>query len=235
MNFNAYDGLSFGVRLNNKTIKSRPLIFTLEPFYASLEKSLVGSFATSYSKYNENSAYFLKQFNLAGSSFHYDTNLRYTSLASSFNVYKRADDLRNNRKELMNIFWQYVNRDQNSNTANSPNYNLAGVNYIISNKGALDYFTLNARFEAGTQFGKFNFTTEYRHLMRSGRQLSLRFFAGKFLWRNDLNTTSLIMRLIDQPTIYSNTIISVVQKPLEFIVNNLFLLRAALNPDLISH
>ena len=201
MNFNAYDGLSFGVRLNNKTIKSRPLIFTLEPFYASLEKSLVGSFATSYSKYNENSAYFLKQFNLAGSSFHYDTNLRYTSLASSFNVYKRADDLRNNRKELMNIFWQYVNRDQNSNTANSPNYNLAGVNYIISNKGALDYFTLNARFEAGTQFGKFNFTTEYRHLMRSGRQLSLRFFAGKFLWRNDLNTNFFDYAL-DRPTDY---------------------------------
>ena len=80
----------------------------------------------------------------------------------------------------MNIFWQYVDREQNSNTANSPNYNLAGVNYIISNKGALDYFTLNARFEAGTQFGKFNFTTEYRHLMRSGRQLSLRFLQENF-------------------------------------------------------
>ena len=41
---------------------------------------------------------FFKQFNLAGSSFHYDTNLRYTSLASSFNVYKRADDLKQSQR-----------------------------------------------------------------------------------------------------------------------------------------
>ena len=201
VDFNVYDGLSFGVRLNNKSVKSRPFIFTLEPFYATLEKSLVGSFATSYSKYNENSPYFLRQFNLAGASFHYDNGLRYTSLASSYNIYKRDDDLRNNRKELINAFWQYVHREQNVGNSSSPNYNIGGLNYIISNRGALDHFTLNARFEAGSKFGKFNFTTEYRHLMRSGRQWSVRLFAGKFLWRNQL-TTNFFDYALDRPTDY---------------------------------
>ena len=201
VDFNVYDGLSFGVRLNNKSVKSRPFTFTLEPFYATLEQSLVGSFATSYSKYNENSPYFLRQFNLAGASFHYDNDLRYTSLASSFNIYKRADDLRNNRKELINAFWQYVHREQNVGNSTSPNYNIGGLNYIISNRGALDHFTLNARFEAGSKFGKFNFTTEYRHLMRSGRQWSVRLFAGKFLWRNQL-TSNFFDYALDRPTDY---------------------------------
>ena len=201
VDFNVYDGLSFGVRLNNKSIKSRPFIFTLEPFYATLEQSLVGSFATSYSKYNENSPYFLRQFNLTGASFHYDNGLRYTSLASSYNIYKRDNDLRNNRKVLINAFWQYVHREQNLDNNTSPNYNIGGLNYIISNRGALDHFTLNARFEAGSKFGKFNFTTEYRHLMRSGRQWSVRLFAGKFLWRNQL-TTNFFDYALDRPTDY---------------------------------
>ena len=201
VDFNAYDGLSFGVRLNNKSVKSRPFIFTLEPFYTTLEKSLVGSFATSYSNYNENSPFFLRQFNLAGASFHYDNGLRYTSLASSINIYKRPFDLRNNRKELINAFWQYVYREQNTENTFNPNYNIGGVNYIISNRGALDYFTLNTRFEAGSKFGKFNFTTEYRHLMRSGRQWSVRLFLGKFLWRNNL-TTDFFDYALDRPTDY---------------------------------
>ena len=88
MDFNVYNGLSFGVRLNNKTIKSRPFIFNLEPFYSTLEKSLVGTFATSYSLLNSDSDYYLTKFNFAGSSFHYDTNLRYSSLFTSINILK---------------------------------------------------------------------------------------------------------------------------------------------------
>ena len=201
MEFNAYDGIYLGVRLNNRSVKSKPFTFRVEPFYATLEQSLVGSFHSTYSKYNENSPYYLKQFNFAGASYHYNNALRYTSIASSFNIYKRADNLRNNRKELVNAFWQYVHREQNVGNNTSPNYNIGGLNYIISNRGALDYFTLNARFEAGAKFGKFNFTTEYRHLMRSGRQWSVRLFAGKFLWRNQL-TTNFFDYALDRPTDY---------------------------------
>lgn len=201
VDFNVYDGLSFGVRLNNKTIKTKPFVFTAEPFYALKEKSLVGSFITSYSLYHRESDYFLKKINLAGSSFHYNTNLRYSSIFASINIFKRNKNLRENKKQLLRLFWQYIDRDENEDSRQNPNYNITGLNYIFSNKGALDYFTLNAGIEAGERFGKFNITTEYRHLMRSGRQISLRLFTGKFLWRNDLNTSYFDFAL-DRPTDY---------------------------------
>ena len=201
VDFNAYDGLSLGVRLNNKTIKTKPFILTLEPFYSINEKTFVGTFATAYSLFNSESDYILKKINLAGSSFHYDSGLRYSSLFTSINIFKRNRNLRDNKKQLFRLFWQYVDREENKNTIENPNYSITGLNYIFSNKGALDFFTLNAGFEASDQFGKFNLTTEYRHLMRSGRQISLRLFAGKFLWRNNLTTTYFDYAL-DRPTDY---------------------------------
>ena len=201
VDFNVYDGLSFGVRLNNKTIKSRPFTFNLEPFYSTKEKSLVGNFATSYSRLNSESNFYLTKINLTGSSFHYDTNLGYSSLFTSINIFRRNRNLRDNKKQLINLFWQYVDRDENVNAVQNPNYSITGLNYIFSNKGALDYFTLNAGFEGSEKFGKINFTTEYRHLMRSGRQISLRLFAGKFLWRNTLDSSYFDFAL-DRPTDY---------------------------------
>jgi hypothetical protein len=201
VDFNVYDGLSFGVRLNNKTIKSRPLTFNLEPFYSTKQKSLVGNFATSYSRLNSESNFYLTKINLTGSSFHYDTNLRYSSLFTSINIFKRNRNLRDNKKQLINLFWQYVDRDENVNAVQNPNYSITGLNYIFSNKGALDYFTLNAGFEGSEKFGKIDFTTEYRHLMRSGRQISLRLFVGKFLWRNTLDSSYFDFAL-DRPTDY---------------------------------
>ncbi len=199
--FNAYDGISLGVRLNNKTIKRKPLTVTFEPFYAAKEKALVGSLSTAYSHFNSENDYYLKKFTLAGSSFHYNTNLRYSSVFASANVFKRNPNLRDNKKQLYNLFWQYVNREENENTLENPNYSILGFNYIYSNKGALDYFTLKIGTEGASKFGKINFTTEYRHLMRSGRQVSLRLFAGKFLWRNDISTNYFDYSL-DRPTDY---------------------------------
>ena len=201
VNFNIYNGLSLGLRLNNKTIKSRPFSFNLEPFYTTKEKTFVGNFVTSYSHFNSESDFYLKKINLAGSSFHYDNNLRYSTLFASINIFKRASNIRENKKQLFNLFWQYVDREENQNAVQNPNYSVAGLNYIYSNKGALDYFTLNAGLEGSEKFGKFNFTTEYRHLMRSGRQVSLRLFVGKFLWRNNLNSNYFDYAL-DRPTDY---------------------------------
>ena len=177
------------------------ITFNLEPFYSTKQKSLVGNFATSYSRLNSESNFYLTKINLTGSSFHYDTNLRYSSLFTSINIFKRNRNLRDNKKQLINLFWQYVDRDENVNAVQNPNYSITGLNYIFSNKGALDYFTLNAGFEGSEKFGKINFTTEYRHLMRSGRQISLRLFVGKFLWRNTLDSSYFDFAL-DRPTDY---------------------------------
>ncbi len=200
LNFNAYDGVLVGTRLNNKTIKSRPFIFVAEPFYSTKEKTFVGSFSGIFSKYIENSNYYLKTFSFSSSTYHYDQSLRYRSLGASFSIFKRNKNLRDNRKQALVFSLQYVNREKNSFQNLSPDYNVGSINYIYSNKGALNYFTLSGKSEFSSKFGKFHLTTDYRHLTKSGRQISLRLFFGKFFWKNTSSTY--FDFALDRPTDY---------------------------------
>ena len=200
LNFNAYDGILFGTRLNNKTIKSRPFIFVAEPFYSTRERTLVGSFSGLFSKYNENSNYYLKTFSFSSATYHYDQSLRYRSLGTSFSIFKRNKNLRDNRKQALVFSLQYVNREKNTLQDLSPDYNVGSVNYIYSNKGALNYFTLSGKSEFSSKFGKIYLTTDYRHLLKSGRQVSLRLFAGKFFWKN--TNSAYFDFALDRPTDY---------------------------------
>ena len=200
LNFNAYDGILFGTRLNNKTIKSRPFIFVAEPFYSTRERTLVGSFSGLFSKYNENSNYYLKTFSFSSATYHYDQSLRYRSLGTSFSIFKRNKNLRDNRKQALVFSLQYVNREKNTLQDLSPDYNVGSINYIYSNKGALNYFTLSGKSEFSSKFGKIYLTTDYRHLLKSGRQVSLRLFAGKFFWKN--TNSPYFDFALDRPTDY---------------------------------
>lgn len=201
VNFNIYDGLTLGMRINNLTIQRNPFSFSIEPFFATAEKTIVGNYAASFNAFNEQSNYFLKNIQITGSSFHYDESLRYNLFRTSINVYKRDSNLRSNKRELIRLFWQYVHREQNANTTIQPNYNLGGITYVYSNKGALDHFTWKNQLEVASEFGKLNLTLDYRHLTPRGRQFSFRLFAGKFLWRNNLNTQYFDYSL-DRPTDY---------------------------------
>ena len=200
LNFNAYDGILFGTRLNNKTIKSRPFIFVAEPFYSTRERTFVGSFSGLFSKYNENSNYYLKTFSFSSATYHYDQSLRYRSLGASFSIFKRNKNLRDNRKQALVFSLQYVNREKNTLQDLSPDYNVGSINYIYSNKGALNYFTLSGKSEFSSKFGKIYLTTDYRHLLKSGRQVSLRLFAGKFFWKN--TNSAYFDFALDRPTDY---------------------------------
>lgn len=184
VNFNVYDGISFGVRLNNKTIKSRPLTIVAQPVYSSLENTLIGSFSASYTNYKENSRNYFTQFGLAANSFHYDEGLRYTLLLPYVNFYFRNDALRNNKRELITLSGYHVNREQNTNSTANPNYNILSLNYLFSKNEAIDYFRFKGGLQGSDLFGKIESTTEFRKLLRSGRQFSFRAYAGKFLWRN---------------------------------------------------
>ena len=200
LNFNAYDGILFGTRLNNKTVKSRPFIFVAEPFYSTRERTFVGSFSGLFSRYNENSNYYLKTFSFSSATYHYDQSLRYRSLGASFSIFKRNRNLRDNRKQALVFSLQYVNREKNMFQNLSPDYNVGSINYIYSNKGALNYFTLIGKSEFSSKFGKFHLTTDYRHLTKSGRQVSLRLFAGKFFWKN--TNSAYFDFALDRPTDY---------------------------------
>ena len=186
--FNAYDGFTGGMRIYNTRVKNQPFEIDLHPQYSFKEQSFVGFFRTRYRFINHKSKNYLNQVFLTGKSYHYNTNLRYTSLQPSFSMYFRPFDLRSNKRQLFNISWYNVFRDRDPDIQTAPDYSVLSLLHRYNNSDAVNVFSTNSNFEASNKFGKIYFSSNYRKLFPSGRQFAIRFFAGKFLWHNTKET-----------------------------------------------
>ena len=186
--YNAYDGFTAGIRLYNTRVKNQPFEIDVHPQYTFNENTYVGFFRTRYRLINHKSKNYLNQVFLTGKSYHYNTNLRYTSIQPSFSMYFRPFDLRSNKRQLLNISWYNVFRDRDPNIEVSPDYSVLRFLHRYENADAVNVFSTNSNIEISNKFGKISFTSRYRKLFPSGRQFSLRFFAGKFLWHNTTET-----------------------------------------------
>ena len=186
--YNAYDGFTAGIRLYNTRVKNQPFEIDVHPQYTFNENTYVGFFRTRYRFINHKSKNYLNQVFLTGKSYHYDTNLRYTSIQPSFSMYFRPFDLRSNKRQLLNISWYNVFRDRDPNIEVSPDYSVLRFLHRYENADAVNVFSTNSNIEISNKFGKISFTSRYRKLFPSGRQFSIRFFAGKFLWHNTTET-----------------------------------------------
>ena len=197
--FNAYDGFTGGMRIYNTRVKNQPFEIDLHPQYSFKEQSFVGFFRTRYRFINHKSKNYLNQVFLTGKSYHYNTNLRYTSLQPSFSMYFRPFDLRSNKRQLFNISWYNVFRDRDPNIQTAPDYSVLSLLHRYNNSDAVNVFSTNSNFEASNKFGKIYFSSNYRKLFPSGRQFAIRFFAGKFLWHNTKETQSFDFNLNRSP------------------------------------
>jgi len=177
--FNAYDGFTGGMRIYNTRVKNQPFEIDLHPQYSFKEQSFVGFFRTRYRFINHKSKNYLNQVFLTGKSYHYNTNLRYTSLQPSFSMYFRPFDLRSNKRQLFNISWYNVFRDRDPNIQTAPDYSVLSLLHRYNNSDAVNVFSTNSNFEASNKFGKIYFSSNYRKLFPSGRQFAIRFFCWK--------------------------------------------------------
>jgi hypothetical protein len=186
--FNIYDGFTAGMRLYNTRVKNQPFELDLHPQYSLKEDAFVGFFRTRYRFINHKSKNYLNQAILTGKSFHYNTNLRYTSIHPSFTMYFRPLDLRSNKRQLLNFSWHNVFRDKDPNIITNPDYSILSFLHRYENADAVNVFNTSSNLEVSDKFGKIYFSSQYRKLFPSGRQFSIRFFAGKFLWHNTTET-----------------------------------------------
>jgi hypothetical protein len=183
INFNnKYDGISMGMRLFNKKIKSQKFTIDTYPEYSFNENSWVGSFKSTIKFYNDYNDNYLTHFQIFGSSYHYNSSLRYTVFVPSLSWVFRTPDLRSNKRQLLNVSWFNVYREKDINIKTDPDYSILNLRYDYLNKGAIKYFTSRSSLELSKNFGKVIFENNFRKLFPSGRQLEIRFFAGKFLW-----------------------------------------------------
>ena len=202
LQFNLYDGITFGPRLYNSTVLQKNFEFQVTPMYGSNSKTLVGSASFSHRIQFLDQDLFSLRYGANGSRFSYGYDLYYQKFTPFFTMKFRDRDLRDNQQQTLIVRNVNVFRDENpGGTLAVPDYSVFNTSYIYSDKGMIDYLTGNVDFQLAKQFSKASFTIDYRKLFRNNRQINFRMFGGTFLY-NDFTRSDYFSFALDRPTDY---------------------------------
>jgi hypothetical protein len=201
--FNIYDGLAFGLRLNNKSMLNKPFTFSVTPFYSPKTGSLVGKFnAIVDQNIRDEGKLYRIRYILAGSQFHYAENAAYTNFSPTIQLLFRDKNFRKNKNEFVQLKQLYINREKTAFLLdnNTENYNVFNFKYGNYQSEATKHYSLINDIQIANLFGKISTEIHYRKLFDNNRRLSLRFYAGTFLYRS--TTSEFFSFGLDRPTDY---------------------------------
>jgi len=209
-NFNIYDGITPNLRIYNVPFLEKPFRFNIAPGYSFLEQTLVGSANLRYRKYHGQGGHYVSDFFVGGSTSHFQTNSRVTTLTPSITLGWRPDNLRSNKRQFLLLRHRNVLRSIDDGVLNddsidldlenNPDYSVFNARYTNFDNNIVNFKSAEIDFQHSSEFTKVSVELDYRRLFESNRQLNLRFFAGKFL-RNDTNSDFFSFAL-DRPTDY---------------------------------
>ena len=185
--FNAYDGIALGMRLNNRSILNKPFTFSVTPMYSSNTGTLVGKFsAVVEDNIREKGKLYNIKYMMGGNRFHYTKDAFYTNLTPVIQFRFRDQNLRSNKSELIQLRQVYVNRDTSPfiTDTKTENYNVFNAKYGNFQSEGTKHFSLLNDLQIASSFGKISTEIQYRKLFENNRQISLRFYAGAFMFRS---------------------------------------------------
>ncbi|MDC6364776.1 MULTISPECIES: metalloprotease [Flavobacteriaceae] len=203
-NFNVYDGITPGMRIYNKTFLERPFQYDVSPTYSFLERTLVGKAGIRYRKYHKQTGLYVTNYSFSGSSSHFQTNSRFSTLTPAVSFSWRPNDLISNRRQTLLLRYRNVFRSIDPSIANEidtePDYSVLNARYWDVDNDILNYTSWFLDAQHSSDFTKLTFELEYRKLFQSNRQFNFRLYAGKFL-RNKTSSDFFSFAL-DRPTDY---------------------------------
>lgn len=201
--YNLYDGVSAGLRLNNKSFLPKALNYNLSPQFTTRSKTLVGSGSISYTEEMEEGKLYAMRYGFSGSYESYDQGLFYRRFSPYIVFAFRNKDLRSNKKEFLNLRSVNVHRDDDPNDPKQqPNYNVFNIQYRYSNSNLINYFTGMVDYQISSKFSKVSTDWEYRKLFLNNRQLNLRFYAGVFLFNDTRDNEDFFSFALDRASDY---------------------------------
>ena len=202
--YNLYDGVTLGMRLHNKTILDKPFIFDVNPMYSSNKKMLIGNFGTSLNQQIREGKLYNIRYGLGGSYFHYAPDAAYTKLTPSVQFRLRELNFRDNRKQLIMFREVIVNREPTQfgteTTTESPNYAVFNARYYNTRSEVIHHVNFTTDLQFSGKFGKAAAEIEFRQLFEDNSQLSLRMYAGSFLYNK--TQSDFFSFALDRPTDY---------------------------------
>ena len=185
--FNIYDGIALGMRINNKSILNKPFTFSATPMYSSNTGTLVGKFSAFVDdNIREKGKLYNIRYLVTGSRFHYTKDAFYTDFVPIIQFRFRDEDLRTNKNEFIQLRQVYVNRDKSQFTTdtNTENYNIFNAKYGNYQSEGTKHFSILNDLQIASSFGKIATEIHYRKLFENNRQISFRFFAGAFMFNS---------------------------------------------------
>lgn len=208
VSFNLYDGILTTIDFNNKSFLDKPFIFNVSPSYSVKTRNIYGSGALTFNKYYRNSNLFHVRYGLSTSYFQYAQDASYLRINPSIQVKFRENDFRRNVKKYFLFRNIFVNREDSPiNAISNPDieksplkYSVFDARYIYSNSEMASGISALYDIQFASDFGKISAEVAYRRLYENNFEISLRLFAGSFLYRN---TTSDFFNFgLDRPKDY---------------------------------
>ncbi|MEM8506492.1 MAG: metalloprotease [Bacteroidota bacterium] len=202
--FDANNGISAGITINNRTFINRKFNFSIKPRYASKENAIVGNVGFIRRHFFNDGK--LNSFNYslsAGTSF-FDVNSRFTTITPALSLIWRPEDYLSNRRQglLFRVRNVFRNIDESivDQIDTEPDFTVFNLRYSDIDDNILKFRSWIIDAQVASDFSKLSFEWEQRTLYFTNRQLNLRFYAGKFI----TNTTDsdFFSFALDRPTDY---------------------------------
>ncbi len=199
--YNLYDGLSPGLRFYNKTLLDKPFNYDINPMYSPNTQSVTGQLSFTINQNFRDSKLYNARFSTTGSYFHYAPDAGYTRVNPTLLLRMRPSDFRNNRKQTIMLRDVIVHREPSRFIVeDSENYSVFNARYSNSNAEITGLLSFNIDAQASAKFGKTSGEMQFRRLFKDNRQLSLRVYAGTFLYNKTNN--DFFSFALDRPTDY---------------------------------
>ena len=200
--YNLYDGIKLGLKINNRSIHNKPFTFDFSPEYSSNTQKIVGSVSGLVNHNVREGRLYNIRYSLSASTSHYAPEALYTRIIPTIQFRFRDENFRFNKNEYIQLSQYYVNREKSEFTTdlNTDNYSVFNARYYNIQSEMTKYYSFHTDLQIANSFGKIAAEIEYRKLFEDNRRVNLRFYAGKFIYRS--TNSDFFSFGIDRPTDY---------------------------------
>lgn len=189
--YNFYNGISPGLKINNRTLLNKPFNYDINPVYALKTGAMRGSSSFGFNQFNRNSNLFLIRYGMYGSYFNYAPDAAFFKINPSISFNFRDTNLRKNDRQTLLLRYNVVEKQESSIVKENTlqNYSLFNVKYVNSKTELLHQFVYQTDIQISNAVGRLSGEIDFRKSFRNSRQFSLRLFAGTFLYDKSSTNT----------------------------------------------
>lgn len=200
--YNLYDGILLGMKINNRSVIDRPFNYSITPNYSTKTNTLAGSVGFGYNQYFKNSTHFATRYGIGFTRLHYLQDAFYTKFTPSISFNFRNKDLRKNEGQSILFRQVYVHQEKSAFAKKDyENYSVFNARYNYYKSELVHQFFYNTDLQVANTFSKVSGTIQYRKLFQNNRYITLRAFGGFFMY-NDNKTSNFFSFGVDRPSDY---------------------------------